>query len=54
MPTLDTGSDISNGEEQWALYGGQKRPTLGTGSDVSKGSSGRGLGPGQACDRHRK
>ena len=38
-PTIDTGSDVSNGEEQWAWSGGQNRPTLGTGSDVSNGGA---------------
>ena len=50
---IGTGSDVSNGEEQWAWFGarisamGRSRGRgglgIGTGSDVSFGRSGRGF-----------
>ena len=43
---IGTGSDVSNGEEQWAWFGARISVGglgIGTGSDVSFGRSGRGF-----------
>ena len=36
-PTIDAGSDVSNGEGQWAWFVARTGPTIDTGSDVSNG-----------------